>query len=354
VPRLKAEGADAIVILIHQGAATKVGYDDKSCAGLSGDILPILERLDPRIDVVVSGHTHKAYVCDYGQVNRERPFLLTSAGYGGTLITDLDLTIDPRTHRVVAKRADNIIVQGEAYQDSRGSYPVSPLYTRYAPEPRVAALVARYAAAAAPVAAEPVGKLAAPALREESDWGEQVLGNLIADSQLAATSAADVGGAEIAFMNMTGVRADLVPAADGTITYGQVFAVLPFGNTLTVKSFTGRQIRAILEQQFDSGPNTLDDPNMLNPSASLHYAYDLKRPAGQRILDATVNGAPLQDDRVYRVAMSNFLASGGDNFTVFREGRDTLGGVADIDALVAYLGKGSMIAPPKMDRVTKR
>ncbi|QAY79463.1 bifunctional UDP-sugar hydrolase/5'-nucleotidase [Sphingosinicella sp. BN140058] len=354
IPKLKREGADAIVILIHQGGATKVGFNDKSCAGLSGEILPILDRLDPAVDVVVSGHTHNAYVCDYGRINPARPFLLTSAGVAGTLITDLDLVIDPAAHRVVSKRADNIIVQGEAFTGAKGAIPLTDLYPRFAAEPAVAALVARYAAAAAPVAAERVGRLSAPALRTTTEWGEQVLGNLIADAQLAATRAPEAGGAEIAFMNMGGVRADLVPAADGTITYGQVFTVQPFGNTLMVKSFTGRQIRAILEQQFDSGSNSLESPNFLNPSSTLHYAYDLKRPAGQRILDVRVNGTSLDDERVYRVAMSNFLASGGDNFTAFRDGTDVVGGISDVDALVAYLGKQAVLTPPATDRITRR
>jgi 5'-nucleotidase len=354
IPQLKAEGADAIVVVIHQGVFTKVGYNDKSCDGLSGDLLPILERLDPAVDVVISGHTHRAYVCDYGRVNKDRPFLLTSAGVAGTLVTDLDLVIDPAAGRVVSKRADNIIVQSEAFTDSRGTYPIDPHYPRFSADPGVASLVARYVAAAAPVAAERVGRLSGAALRTSNDSGEQVLGDLIADAQLAATRPPAAGGAEIAFMNEAGVRADLVPAADGSITFGQVFAVQPFGNTLVVKSFTGRQIRALLEQQFDSGGNTVEDPNMLLPSATLRYAYDLKRPAGQRILDLRVNGQPIVDDRVYRVAMSNFLASGGDNFTAFRDGTDQLGGALDLDALIAYLSGAATITPPVTDRVTKR
>lgn len=354
IPRLKAEGADAIVILIHQGATTKVGYNDKSCEGLAGDVLPILDRLDPAVDVVISGHTHASYICDYSMVNKDKPFLLTSAGYGGTVITDLDLTIDPAAGRVVAKRADNVIVQSEGFTNARGSYPQVDLYPGFVPEPRVAALVARYVAAAAPVAAERVGRLSAPALRAPTESGEQVLGDLIADSQLAATRAPEAGGAEIAFMNFYGVRADLIPAADGTITYGQLFAVQPFGNTLMVKSFTGRQIRAILEQQFDSGSNTAENPNFLLPSSTLRFAYDLTRPAGQRIVEVRVNGQPLQDERVYRVAMNNFLASGGDNFTAFRDGTDVVGGVGDLDALISYLASAGTLTPPVADRITRR
>ena len=354
VPRLKAEGADAIVILIHQGGSTKVGYNDKSCAGLSGDIVPILDRLDSRIDVVVSGHTHNAYVCDYGRINPAKPFLLTSAGYAGEMITDLDLTIDPVAGRVVARRADNVIVQGEGFANAKGEIPVTSDYPRFAAEPRVAALVARYAAAAAPVAAEPVGRLSAPALKASNDHGEQVLGDLLADAQLAATRAPQAGGAQIAFMNSGGMRADLVPGDNGVVTFGQLFAVQPFGNVLMVKSFTGRQIRDILEQQFASGSNSVEQPNILLPSAGFTYAYDLARPAGRRILDPRLNGAPLEDARVYRVAISNFLASGGDNFTGFRAGTDQVGGGQDIDALIAYFGSAGTVAPPAADRIGKR
>ena len=354
IPALQAEGADAIVVVIHQGASTRVGYDDKSCEGLSGDILPILDRLDSRVDAVVSGHTHQAYVCDYGRINPAKPFLLTSAGYAGSMITDIDLTIDPVAGRVTAKRADNVIVQSEAYTNARGAIATTDQYPRFEAEPRVAALVARYVGAAAPVAAEPVGRLSAPALRAPNDAGEQVLGNLIADAQLAATRAQDAGGAQIAFMNSGGVRADLVPGENGVVTFGQIFAVQPFGNTLMVKSFTGRQILEILEQQFNSGSNSVEQPNILLVSSGFTYAYDLKRPAGQRILDARLNGAPLRDETVYRVAMSNFLASGGDNFAAFREGTDQVGGAQDLDALIPYIAAAKLLTPPAADRIVKR
>jgi 5'-nucleotidase len=347
VPKLKAEGADAIVILIHEGLGTKVGYNDKSCGGVAGDLLDILAKLDPRVDLVVSGHTHNAYVCDYGQIDSKRPFLVTSAGRYGTLVTDIRLDVDPAAGRVVSKRADNLIVQGEAYRTGSGEVAVSSLYPVYTKDPAVAALVDRYVKAAAPLAARVVGHISGPALRAQTPSREQVLGDLVADSQLAAMKPA---GAEVAFMNGFGVRADLDPGPGGAVTYGHLFAVQPFGNTLMVKSFTGRQIRAVLEQQFDSGGNTVSSPNMLLPSASLTYSYDLSKPAGQRILDLKVDGAPIVEDRAYRVAMSNFLATGGDNFTIFKEGTSPVGGPLDLDALEAYFAAGP-VTPPVPDRI---
>lgn len=350
VPRLRAAGADAIVLLIHQGVRTKVAYNDKSCDGLEGELLPVLSRLSPAIDVVVSGHTHRAYVCDHGRVDPARPFLLTSAGLGGTLLTDITIAIDPRTRKVTRKRADNVIVQSEPFDSATGRVAIDVRYARYQPDREVAALVARYAAAAAPLAARIVGRLSAPALRARTPSREQVLGNLIADAQLAATRAPAAGGARIAFMNPDGVRADIVPGADGAVTYGQLFTAQPFGNDLVVKSFTGRQIRALLEQQFE-GAHSVTAPKVLLTSSTLRYGYDLSRPAGERIVDPRVEGAPLADGAVYRVTMNSFLASGGDDFPLFVDGTDPFVGPQDIDALEAYVAASDALTPPATDRL---
>jgi 5'-nucleotidase len=352
IPQLKAEGADAIVVLIHQGGETSGGYNDKNCPDLKGEIVPVLDRLDPAVDVVVSGHTHRAYVCEYGRINPSRPFLLTSAGTQGMLLTDIELSIDPVAGKVLVKRADNIIVQSEGFTSPIRDAIVTDLFRRFSPDQEIAALVARYAAAARPLVERVIGRMSAPALREMTASNEHVLGNLIADAQLAATREPGVGGAQIAFMNPGGVRADLVPAKDGTVTYGQLYAIHPFGNTLVVKSFTGRQVRAILEQQFNSGGNTVERPNVLLVSRGFRYGFDLSRPAGQRIIDPMLDGEPLRDDTRYRVTITNFLASGGDHFSAFAEGTDPVGGMQDVDALVAYIAGANAITPPAADRIS--
>jgi 5'-nucleotidase len=342
------------VLLIHQGVYSKLGYNDQSCSGIEGDLTPILDRLDPAVDLVVSGHTHNAYVCDYGRINAAKPILLTSAGRYGTMLTDISLTIDPVAGRITVKKAENVIVQGEAFTTSRGETVQTDKVPAYPPRADVTALVARYAAAAAPVAARAVGRLEAPALKAANEAGEQVLGNLIADAHLAATRAQGAGGAQLALMNSGGVRADLVPAPDGSVSFGQLFAAQPFANMLVVKSFTGRQLRALLEQQFASAANTAEDPNILSPSHNVRFAYDLSRPAGQRMVLLTVNGQPVRDDAVYRVAINNFLGGGGDNFTLFRDGAEPSGGLPDVEALEAYLSAAGTLTPPALGRVENR
>ena len=351
VPALKAQGADAIVVVVHEGGTTRSGYDDKRCEGLSGDIVPILARLDPAIDVVVSGHTHRAYVCDYRRTEAARPLLLTSAGLYGTLLTDIDLAIDTRTRKVVARSANNLIVQGEAFGSGAAAVPLTDAYPRFAADEGIAELIARHRRLAAPLVQRVVGRLSAPATRASGSSREHVLGNLIADSQLAATRTPAQGGARIALMNPGGVRTDLLPAADGTVTYGQLFSTQPFGNSLVVKTLTGAQIGAALEQQFDSGSNTIDAPRVLLVSRGFSYAYDLRRPAGARIADMRLDGVPIDAAARYRVTMNSYLAAGGDNFSVLAQGSEAVGGGQDIDAMERYIRERSPLAPPAVGRI---
>ena len=341
VPALRLAGADAIVLLIHQGGSSSGAFNDKTCPGFDGDILPILDRLDPAIDAVVSGHTHAAYICERARAGGGRPLLLTSAGRYGTLISDIRLTIDP-ARGIIAQRADNVIVQGEAY----GSVATVAAVPIFAADPATKALVERTIAAARPEAARVVGRLTGKASRTPDEDREISAGNLIADAQLAASRSA---GAQIAFINTGGVRTDLTPGPDGSTTFGDIFAMQPFGNNLVVKTLTGAQVKALLEQQFASGTNSAERPNMLMPSQGFSFAYDLSRAPGQRIVELRLNGKPISPAASYCVSVNNFLASGGDNFTVFGGGTSATDAGSDVDALEAYLRSGASV--PATDRV---
>ncbi|MBW8754063.1 MAG: bifunctional metallophosphatase/5'-nucleotidase [Sphingomonadales bacterium] len=334
VPQLKAQGADAIVLLIHQGGRTTGKPNPQGCEALWGDILPILDKLDTRIDVVVSGHTHWDYVCDYGKINPAKPFLLTSAGVFGELVTDISIQIDPRSHRVVGKQAHNVIVQSPGYPNVRGDIKNTDLYPRFEPRPDIAEYVARYVAAGKAFALRPVGTLAGPVERPNGDASRTggALGSLIADAQLAASAGA---GAQIDFMNAFGIRSPyhLVPAADGTLTFGQLYAVQPFNNTIVTQSMTGAEIKAALEQGFDD----TEPVQVLAPSHGFFFSFDMSRPVGDRVVSMTLNGEPIDLGRDYRVTTNSFLAGGGDSFSEFAKQRDAVIGVPDVEALEAWL-----------------
>jgi 5'-nucleotidase len=323
VPVLKAQGADTIVLLIHQGGRVPDSYEERGCNEFKGDILPILDRLDPAITTVISGHTHQAYACTLQRGGAAR--LLTSAGKYGFLYTDVRLSFDPTTHRLLGERAVNVPITGAAGVDAK-----------------VAALVERYAAAARPAAERVVGRLSGPAVKTVEN-GESPVADLVADAQLAATKLPGRGGADLSFINTGGARTDLIPRADGSVTYGQIFALEPFGNTLVVRTLTGAQLKALLEQQFEDvdGKGALRASTLV-PSANFHFAFDLSRPQGDRIVAMTLNGGPIAANGRYRVTVNNFLASGGDGYSALAEGTDPFDAGLDLDALEAWLA----INPP--------
>lgn len=322
---LLAQGADTVVLLIHEGGRVDPTQNLTGCPTLTGPILPIAERLDPAISLVVSGHTHMSYICRMDPPGGT-PRLLSSAGRYGSFVTDIRLTWDPLGRRVTDITAINVPINGT-------------LGTRA----DVAALVDRYVAAAGPIAARVVGRLApatqAP-MQAADNCQETPAANLVADAQLAAARTALGDGIDVAFINTSGVRTNLDAAADGQMTYGEIFAMQPFGNTLQVLELTGAELRQALEEQFcNQGPATPCN-TLLAPSASLSYSFDRMRPQGQRITEVLLNGAPIDPVTRYQVVFNNFLANGGDGFASLVQ-RPTIGEAGnDLDALEAWLARG--------------
>ena len=332
VQPLLDQGASAIVVAIHQGLYSDLPPDAPGCEGIRGPLLEILGQIDPRVDLVISGHTHQTYVCDFAAIDPARRFLVTSAGYGGTFVTDIVLTIDPARGDVIASTARNVLVRSDGASAE-------------AIDHDLAAYVARYAEAARDVAGRPVGRIAGEGRKPGPATEETSLGNAIADAQLFATRDA---GARIAFMNNSGIRADLTPAADGTVSFGDIFAVQPFGNQLVTRRYTGAQLLALLEQQFD------DEGFVQTFSASHGFAltYDMGRAAGARVVSASLDGQPIDPAASYRGTMNSFLAAGGDSFTVFTLGEDSVVGPVDLDAFELWLGQEPARTLPPTGRIT--
>ncbi len=323
VPELRRQGIEAIVLLIHEGGETPGDYND--CPGISGAIVEIVRKLDKAVDVVISGHTHRAYNC----VIDGRP--VTSADRFGTLVTQIDLVIDRTTRDVVSARAENVIVRSDTF----------------APQPRLAALVATYERLVRPLAQRPVGRLSAPLGTRTNDAGESAMGQVIADAQLAATRSA---GAQVAFMNPGGVRSTLGSDGRLDVVYEDLFSVQPFYNQLVTVTLSGAQLLQLLEQQF-----TGDRPRTLHVSRTLSYSWDAARPPGQRVVPGSLllDGRPVTPEMAIRVTVNNFIADGGDGISVFRQARDRTPGPLDIDALEAYFKATPNIGPDPLPRVRR-
>jgi 5'-nucleotidase len=332
VESLKRQGADAIVVLFHQGVRTVDPPDPNGCNNPTGELAPIIPQLDPRIDLIVSGHTHWQYVCEWDSKEPGRKFLVTSAGLYGKLVTDIRLTIDPAAHRVLTREAHNVIVQSEPYRGPVNEVPIRPEYPRFAADPAVASYIAPYIADAQAFANRPIGKVSGPAdlgVNGNASMGG-TLGNLIADAQLAATRAQ---GAQLALMNVGGIRAALNPGADGAVTFGMLYKVQPFENTLVTMTLTGAELKTVLEQGLDDvGTNF-----WMAPSAGFAYRYDMSRAAGDRITGMTLDGRPIDPAANYRITTNSFLADGGDTYTTLAKARDKVVGGTDIAALEAWI-----------------
>ncbi|MFE3488664.1 MULTISPECIES: 5'-nucleotidase C-terminal domain-containing protein [Streptomyces] len=348
---LDRKGVKSIVALIHEGgapASTSYNYDCDSPGagdGISGPIVDIAKGITPKVDALVTGHTHQAYVCTVPDPSG-KPRMVTSASSFGKLYTDTTLTYDRRTHDIVrtsVKSANHVVTRDQAKATDM---------TR---------LIDRWNKLAAPIAGKPQGWISADINGRGSAAPEKPLGNVIADAQLEGLAPADKGGAEVAFMNPGGIRADLVHKAsggegDGVVTYGEAFTVQPFTNMMNVVDLTGAQLVSALQQQV-SGPNEAS-PKILQVSRGLTYTLDLTKTGAARVVTDTIrlNGAAIDPARTYRVAMNEFLAGGGDGFPALGQGTNKLVGASDLDLFNAYLAAHSSatapLAPPATDRIT--
>jgi 5'-nucleotidase len=330
---LKEQGVRTIVVLIHEGGYPASSNHPDDCEGISGPILEIVAATDVEVDLFVTGHTHQPYVCTIG----ER--LVTSAKSFGQAMTEVDLHIDRATGDVTQKQARNLVIDRTSTE-----------------HPGVVQVIEKYKPIVDPLANRAIGEIKADFPRETNADGESLLGRLIADIQLHVTSSAEQGGAQIAFMNPGGIRADLLHAPEGgvagTVTYAQAHTIQPFGNSLVTMTLTGAQIHELLEQQWKDQSRV----RLLQVSKGFSYTWTESAPEGKKVDPKSIklNGKVLGPEQTYRVTVNSFIAAGGDGFTVLIDGTNRLGGPVDVDAFVAYLGAKSPLSPSTAKRITRK
>lgn len=256
--------------------------------------------LDDAIDVALGGHSHSLI----DTIVEGTPVL--QAGSNGRTLGVVDLVLDKRTRDVVEVTTELVPVDHEGVT----------------PNAVVAEMVQGYADEIAPIVSRVVGTAANELTRSRNSAGESQLGNLIADAQRAWTDA------DLAFMNAGGIRADL---AAGEVTWGDLFTIQPFGNTLTSMTMTGDQVVRLLEQQWQGGSGMLQ-------VAGFTYTWDSDASDGERVVEVLVDGEEIDLDASYDVVANEFLAGGGDGYGVFTEPTDqAISGNSDLEALVEYV-----------------
>ncbi|HRK47462.1 MAG TPA: bifunctional metallophosphatase/5'-nucleotidase, partial [Nocardioides sp.] len=363
VPKLKKKGVKAIIVLLHEGVTPADAASYNACTGVSGAGLAIAENLSPKIDAVVSGHTHQPYNCVVKDP-KGNPRLFTSASSFGRMVTKLHFLIDPKTHDIVrpAAFAENIINTSSA-TDKQST--------------RMNKLISMFKTLVTPIANAVIGHLNGVATISRSNDADgskdSVMGNVIADAQKADPTVVRNGVKPvIAFMNPGGIRGDLVATgADNAVTYGAAFTVQPFNNFMTSMDLTGAQITAILNEGFNGSTNegpaaagpTQNNNNKVLQVSGLSYTWDasdaaaVNAPAVSNVLvDDDGDGVatvPIDPAATYRVVANNFLADGGDGFATFKQGTNRLIGGLDIDSLRLFLqAHDPYTVPTTLDRVT--
>ncbi len=356
VPELKRKGVEAIVVLLHEGGSqTPPPGAVDACAGISGPIVEINERLDPEIDVVITGHTHLPYNC------KLEDRIVTSAYSFGRVVSEIDLVLDKRT--------------GDVRRDLSKAVNHPVIRSQLTPDPAITAVIAKWKPLSDPIGRQVVGQITGDITRafiggSEDRGSESNAGNMIADAQRWATA---VNGAQIAFMNPGGIRSDLLfaksgtEAADGIVTYAEAFTFQPFSNILITIPMTGEQIVDVLREQCQ--PIGSSRP-FLHLGVSEGLTYDLAKTivntplangttrrdcTSVAVTNVELNGAALDPNAEYVVTVNNFLADGGDNFVTFRDvpASERIGGGIDLDELVRYLGTEGPIDPPGTNRVNE-
>ena len=326
------------------------GTADVVIAMLDDDVKNNYTKVGKDVDGLMGGDTHVPYEFDH--VNSVEHFESANprlAGIASGSYTDnlglIRLTIDPATRQVTS--ADSILIPAAEVAQCGADPDTQAIVDKAEADSKEAGKRVVATGYTTPfmrgVFTTPDG-LTEPG----SNRGiESSLGDLVADSLRETILTPDGKSVDIGMINAGGLRADLVPNEDGTITYAQTYEVEPFSNELGYVTLKGSDLKDALEQQWKSDLNSQNSRPMLKLSLSsnVRYTYDPAKPDGQRITSVTINGEPLKADGTYTVGSVNFLLDGGDSFEALtRGGAAILNGNLDRDSINAYLARHSGVA----------
>jgi 5'-nucleotidase len=294
---LKDKGVKAIVVLAHISAKS-----DLTGGNPIGALVKMAPQIDKEVDVIFAGHSH-----DYANTVADGKLIVQALAYGKAF-SQVNITIDRKTKDIVEKNAKIILTSHDQIE----------------PDSQTHAFLKKYKQKLGKKFYKNIGKLPWDVTRYHDVNGNSPLAKMIAEAERKAM------GTEIAFVHQGEMRGNL---KKGNITLLDLYTALPFGHTVKKILLTGKQIKLALEQQW-RGKSA---PYMLQ-TLGLTYNWDPEASIGNHILSIKdSNSQELQPDKEYYVALSNFLASGGDKFTAFRKGRTIKTGPLVVEALSNFI-----------------
>lgn len=291
------QGIESIIVLAHN-PATQTGYTD------AFDASKIAEQVNDEVDVIFSAHNHV-------KVNRLVDNKLVVQAYSyGSAFSDVDLEIDPFTGDIFSKVAE-----------------IKTVYQKdYAPDPEVASIMKKYTDKVEPIKAQLIGQSLSTLEKgyptTEKEFGDLALGNLIADGMKAEMDA------DFALMNGGGVRSQLDA---GEVTFGDLFAIQPFGNVLNKVSLSGDDLEVILNEQI-----TTRGLDYHIAGFTYTYTYDKTSKTGKVVDILLPDGKKIDKSKEYTVVVNNYMY-GNIGTSIGKLSSDMEVGPLDLDATVEYV-----------------
>jgi len=309
---------DLIVLLVHQGVPGR-----QSSAG-GADVARNLQRdielaqTVPGIDILITGHAHQGTI----QPLEANGTLIVSTDALGMELGKLELNYNPATDKITGYRNKLDYLFDDAVPDDSATLSA----IRYWKE-KVKLITE-----------EKICTIPVSLTRSYGD--ESTMGNMVADAMLHASP-----GADLTLTNSGGLRQDIEA---GQVTAGQLISAFPFPNTIVEVELKGKQIRTLMEH----GAGLTN--GILQVSRGVEMQYDESKPIGQRVGLIQLNGKPLDNDRVYKVVTSNFLADGGDGFVEFKKAilvKKT--GIEIVQTMITYLRLSPTYTPQLSGRIKR-
>jgi 5'-nucleotidase len=297
VKLLKEKGIKAIVVLAHDSASS-----GQTGANPRGTIVEMAPKIDREVDVIFAGHSH-----DYANTIVDGKLIVQAYSYGEAF-SQVSLLIDRETKDIVKKEAKIIVTSHDHIK----------------PDKETAALLKKYEKRLGSYFHQVIGVIPEEITRRQNENGDSPLGEMIAESEREAM------GVDIAFVHQGEMRENL---KKGEMTVGDLYTDLPFGHSVSKLNLTGAQIKLALEQQWRK-----DEESDRLQTVGVTYSWNPNAPIGSRIVALKdTKGQNLQPNKEYEVAVSNYLAAGGDRFTAFEQGRLVQSGPLVVTALIHYI-----------------
>ncbi|MGW1766092.1 bifunctional metallophosphatase/5'-nucleotidase [Streptomyces sp. NPDC002073] len=351
---LKQAGVNAIVLCMHDGAVA--GADFNSGRDPSGPALDLALRVGADIDAIVAGHWHTRFNMMLPDPNGvPRPFV--EAGCYGQVINEINLRLHPETGAVIRE-----LTVSTNHPNTRD----------IAPHPELREVTDYWAGQAVRRDRSRIGRQTGSFLRARNTAGESSMGDLAADwalwagrqpsdpyndGNIHANAPAEL--AVIATAPRVGqavIAGDLVhdPASDGTVTFGQAWRAVGFGDPVVAAWVTGRQIHDTLEQQWTQGPAGELRFAPLAVSHNVRYAFDALGPVGDRVSPAEVliDGVPLDLARTYRLAAPSYTFLAADGYPALTGFTEPYRHQRDYESFIAFVRQREVLTPLPRDRVT--